>query len=171
MSTDASGRKQFRNVAGVATELKIDPELAGASTTVAAWMLEGAWHPLWSQFILCVVHLREEEGVPEPKLRFPGASHELSVMALPPENGPHSYETFEKGGFKACGGFLSPIDVSHQFEATDEEMIQLVEFMAEGVVGGRLNPSTDDNRAVYREQWLMAAVRTLAHMRGEEHAP
>jgi hypothetical protein len=159
---------------GMATEIDFDPALPGSETTVALWLLTGRWHPLWQQFALSVVHLRETPTGPQPNRHFPGATHELMVAALNPKERPvghlHSAETFAAGGFAAVGGWLTPIDVVHQFEATDAEMVQLAKSCAGGCLYGVLNPSTDDAREALREQWLGTCVRTLAHLRGEEHA-
>lgn len=158
---------------GTAVHLGIDSRLAGADCTVTWWLLTGDWHPVWSQFVLSVVHLRDCPGREAAQLQFPGATHELVVMALHPAELParHSPLTLTNGGVRAVGGWLEPIDVVHQFTATDDEMTELAELCARASVDGVLNPSTDDNRVHYREQWLSACVKTLAHMRGEEHAP
>lgn len=49
--------KRYTGPYGVATQLEVNPALAGAETTVCWWLLEGPWHPVWSQFILSVVSL------------------------------------------------------------------------------------------------------------------
>lgn len=163
----------YRGPFGAAVRLGIDPALDGAGTTVTWWLLQGLWHPLWPQFVLSVVNLREVDGMPPAQLRFPGATHELMVVALNPGDPLrlHDIETLESGGFRGVGGYLTPIDVVHQFEATDEEMTHLAELCARACTLGVLTPSTDEARAVLREQWLTSCVRTLAHMRGEVHAP
>lgn len=157
---------------GRAERLTLDPSLQGADTTLAWWLLTGTWHPAWPQFVISVIHLRDVEGREPAKLQFPGATHELIVLALNPGDPPKVYEAadLERKGLKLCG-YLEPIDVVHQFEATDEQMEKLARLSAWGCVDGLLNPSTDDAREYYREQWLIACVKTLAHMRGEEHAP
>lgn len=157
---------------GTAVQLKINPRLSGAETTVAWWLLTGSWHPVWPQFILSVVHLRPVEGAPPAKLHFPGATHELLVVALNPGDPPkiHSRKILEKRGLAGVGGYLTPIDVCHQFTAVDAEMYELAALCAQACVDGLLNPSVDDARERLREQWLSTCVKTLAHMRGEEHA-
>lgn len=160
---------------GSAVELDINPNLDGADTTVTWWLLTGDWHPLWPQFIISVVRLAPMPGRPPAKLQFPGATHELAVLALNPGKDAtatrHEPATLIRGGLRAVGGFLQPVDVVHQFTATDDEMKRLAGLCALACVDGVLNPSTDDARDFYREQWLSACVKTLAHMRGEEHAP
>lgn len=168
-------RPVYTGAFGEAQRLDINPALDGADTTITWWLLTGQWHPIWPQFVISVVHLRDVEGRPPAKLHFEGATHELAVMALNPGDGPaatiHTPEVLARGGLAAVGGFLQPIDVVHQFTATDEEMVQLADLCAKACINGVLTPSTDDNRPAFREAWLSACVRTLAHIRGEEHAP
>jgi hypothetical protein len=158
---------------GEAVQLAINPDLSGASTTVTWWLLDGVWHPIWPQFVISVVRLANVDDMPPAQLHFSGATHELGVFALNPGEPPvrHSIDVLEAGGLAAVGGFLSPVDVVHQFTATDDEMAHLADLCARGCVDGVLNPSTDDAREALREVWLTACVRTLAHIRGEEHAP
>lgn len=170
-----SGQTKYSGPRGEASQLAIDPDVVGAATTATWWLLTGSWHPLWPQFVISVCRLADIPGVPAAKLHFPGATHELLVVALHPGDGPtpvvHSPETLTSAGFRGVGGWLEPADVVHQFTATDDEMTQLAALCAEACVNGFLTPSTDDARSLYREQWLTACVKTLAHMRGEEHAP
>lgn len=156
---------------GTATELEIRGGLPGADTTITWWLLTGLqWHPLWQQFLLIVVHLRDVEGTPAATRQFPGATHELLVLALNPERGARTPEDLAGNGVGPAG-YLSPIDVVHQFDATDEEMRVLAGMLAEACTQGWLTPSTDDAREALREQWLAVCVKTLAHGRGEVHAP
>lgn len=164
----------YRGPFGEAVRLGLNPDLPGASTTVTWWLLTGPWHPAWSQFVISVVSLADVDGVPPAKLHFPGATHELLVAALNPGSGVvatrHAPETLAQGGLRAVGGWLDPVDVVHQFTATDEEMVALADLCAQACVHGPLTPSTDDARERLREDWLTACVKTLAHMRNEEHA-
>ena len=159
---------------GSATELPIDPLLPGARTTICWWLLTGHWHPLWQQYALLVVHLRPDADHPDPHVAFVGATHELLVVALNPGDGAqpviHPPEQVARG-LASIGGYLEPVDVAHQFTATDDEMRQLADLAAQACVAGQLTPCTDDARNTLREVWLTSLVRTLAHLRGETHAP
>jgi hypothetical protein len=153
---------------GEAVPLKVP---ASSPATLLWWLITAPpYHPLWSQYVLSVVTLDEQPGVPAPVLQFPGATHELIVMALNPGDPPrrHTAEDLES---LAGWGYLTPINVAHQFTATDDEMRQLAELACVGVVNGALNPETADAPSRVREAWLTACVKTLAHIRGEEHAP
>lgn len=162
---------------GVATELVVDEATPNADTTLCWWLLEGAWHPLWHQFILCVVRLADVAGKPPAVLHFPGATHEVAVFALnPPGDGGtfgaptrHPRGVIQTKGLSV--GYLTPVDVVHQFTGTDDELREVTALAARAVVDGLLTPSTDDARERLREAWLSAYVNTLAHLRGEEHAP
>lgn len=158
---------------GTAIELDVDTSPVNEGhATIAWWLLTGPWHPLWQQFSLTVVTLEPREGVAPAHLHFPGATHELAVIALNPGQPPRllTAREFHEGGFGAAGGYLQPIDVCHQFEATDEEMIQVARLAAIACIAGGLTPSTDDARERLREVWLGSIVRTLAHLRGEAHS-
>jgi hypothetical protein len=162
-------RTSYAGPWGTAVHLEIRPDLRNSDMAIAWWLLTGPWHPAWPQFALFVVHLRDTPGRPPANLQFPGATHELVVMALNPGSPPRVQEpeALERGDQV---GHLEPIDVVHQFEATDDEMRRLAELAARGCVDGILTPSTDDAREILRERWLASCVRTLAHMRGEAHA-
>lgn len=141
-----------------------------APAALTWWLITApAYHPAWSQYVLCVVTLEEGDDLPPPKLQFPGATHELIVFAVDPGNPPRRY-TVEEVNAGTIPGRLLPINIAHPFTATDEEMTELAELACRGVVDGLLNPETADAPTRIRENWLAACVKTLAHMRGEEHA-
>lgn len=158
-----------RGVHGTAWQCDI-PDGPRAAQTVCQWLITAPiYHPLWSQYALFVVRL--DPGVPgfrEPYLQFPGATHELCVVALDPDH-PATAQAMGAPGFALR--FLNPVNHAHQFTATDEEMRTLADLAAHAVVDGALNPETGDAPEAIREAWLTSMVRTLAHLRGEEHAP
>jgi len=147
------------------------PDRPDVAETVVWWVITSPiWHPFWAQYQLLVVRLRQGvPGFPEPVLKFPGATHELIVAALHPEYGPWTPAKVAEAGYVLP--YLEPINIAEQFTASDEEMAMLAGLCALGVLNGNLNPETSDAPQAIREYWLTAMVRTLAHMRGEEHAP
>lgn len=150
------------------------PDIPEASETVSHWLLTAPpYHPLWSQYMLAGIRLRDDvPWRPEPPHRqFPGATHELLVVALNPDQGPYTGEKMLSYAHTGDLPYLLPVNHAHQFEATDEELEQLAWFAAFGVVHGVLNPETADAPERIRENWLAALVKTLAHIRGEEHSP
>lgn len=152
---------------------KLDvPEIPESAETVCHWLITApAYHPAWSQYLLPVVRLRDGiPGMPPPKRQFQGATHELIVVALNPEHGPYTAENmarFHGGGLP----FLTPVNIAHQIEGTDSEAEQLAYYAVKGIVNGVLNPETARAPARIRAEWKSSLVKTLAHLRGEEHAP
>jgi hypothetical protein len=147
------------------------PDIPEAAETVCTWLLTAPRaHPLWSQYMLGVVRLRDLPGFPPPARQFDGATHELHVVALNPGRGTLTVADMER--FMRAGGwpFLLPVNIAHQIEGTDEEALRLAEMAAMGVVLGILWPETGDAPEAIRVGWKASLVRTLAHARGEAHA-
>jgi hypothetical protein len=144
------------------------PDDPTAAETVCLWLMTApAYHPFWSQYLLIVVRLTDGlPGFPDPHHQFEGTTHELMVVALNPDH----RQTVETANACLAGGsmphYLVPQNVVEQYIATDDEMRKLASLCAQGVVHGVLNPDTDG-----RSNWLPATTKTLAHIRGEIHAP
>jgi hypothetical protein len=138
--------------------------------TVCQWLLTAPMaHPAWSQYLMAVVRLRDVPGFPPPSRQFPGATHELIVVALAPGQGPYTPENmsrFHDGSLP----YLTPVNIAHQIQGTDEEARHLAAYAAWGVTAGMLLPETSDAPAYIREGWKESLVKTLAHIRHEEHA-
>ncbi len=142
--------------------------------TVCQWLLTApAAHPLWSQYLMPVVRLRDADGFAPPKRQFDGATHELLVLALNPDEGPYTPENmsrFYEGPQAGKLPYLTPINIAHQIEGTDEEARRLAVAAAWGVTAGVLWPETSDAPSRIREEWKGSLIKTLAHIRGEAHA-
>lgn len=147
-----------------------DPDLSGPAAR--AWKSphgeegagRGAWvvhapgsHPLWPWHAISAVHLRPVEGMPPPNLRFPGASHEVLVLALNPDHYPPDPDGYLR--------WLMPPDVAAQVMGlTDDQARQLVELCAKAVCQGLLVPDSD-----HRAAWDQTIALTAEHMRLEGH--
>lgn len=141
----------------------------GAEQTVGYWLVTApGFHPAWSQYAIACIRLDDDApGFAKPHHRFLDTTHELLVLAMDPTDGPHTPESvLRPDGFKV----LRPVNIAHQFIATDEEMRELTKLAAKAVVRGWMNPETADAPERIREDWLTALTRTLAHIRGEAHA-
>lgn len=169
---------------GRAWKLDIPPDSDNPQykATVCHYLVTApSYHPLWFQYNLAVVRLAKIKGLPEPVLQFPGATHELIVAALNPETGhgeaghypEHHTPACMNGEHVAKGNlsFLFPINIAWQVIATDEEMEALADVAVVAVVAGQWNPETSDSPDRIREAWNAGLTRTLAHQRGEPHAP
>lgn len=148
------------------------PAIPLAAETVCTWLITSPiWHPLWSQYTLCVVRLRDGvPGFPPPIRKFAGATHELLVVALNPEQGTQTVASVDAHQFDGRLPFLTPVNIAEQYIATDPEMLDLASLCAQGVTHGALCPETADAPERIRGSWLIATTKTLAHIRGEAHA-
>jgi hypothetical protein len=94
------------------------------ATVAAAWA-----HPVWSHYLVSVVHLREVEGAPAPEFIFLGASHELQIWALDPADN---------------ATILHPVNYAGQFTFDDDgQAARLGETIAAAILERKLNPDTD----------------------------
>lgn len=157
---------------GTAQEIDL-PDIPRAAQTLCLWLITAPrFHPAWSQYLLTCVKLDDDvPGFPAPIRKFVGATHEILLMALSPDKGVRSPESMLNDVLTDQPfGHLTPINIVEQYQATDDEMASLVSACAQGVVHGHLNPETGDAPTRIREEWLVSTVRTLAHIRGEDHA-
>lgn len=144
------------------------PVAAHAAEALCLWLVTApAYNLAWSQYLLMVVRLTDDlPGFPPPTRDFEGTTHELLVFALDPDH----KQTVESANQTLAGDSLPPhlvpINIAEQFVATDDEMRKLASLCAQAIVHGALNPDTDGRAA-----WLPATTKTLAHIRGETHAP
>lgn len=143
--------------------LQLPPDdLVDYPATLGAWLLDcpGA-HPFWRFHTLNLVHLRELEGQPPVRLAFPGASHELLVLALDP----HHDAELTPLDWKTCAHFMMPPDASVQFVAQDDEAaLHVAELAARAVAEGVLIPDSD-----YASHWEGTIQLTAEHVRIGEH--
>lgn len=114
-------------------------------------------HPLWSWHVLSVVHLRETPELGPPRhVAFPGATHEVLVLALDPRKDaqldPDDPMTWK---------FLVPPDVVHQVILEDDDAAAtLADQVARAVASGDLIPDSD-----WRSLWVAALDLTAEHSR------
>lgn len=163
----------FKGPCGRAVSVPL-PDVPEAAESLCTWLLTAPrYHPLWTQYLLPVVRLRDIDGFPPPTRKFDGATHELLVVALNPEHGPYTPENLLRymTGEQAGGiPFLTPVNIAHQIEGSDDEARRLAAYAAWGVTAGALCPETSDAPTRIRAEWDTSLVKTLAHIRGEVHA-
>jgi hypothetical protein len=154
-------------------ELLVLPDAPLAAETVRSYLCTlPSWHPLWSQYLVACVRLTDNPDFPPPKRQFSGATHEFLCVTINPEdgiwNGPNWIKRFAPRG---DGKFLTPVNVAEQIEGTDAEADELAKLVAWSLVHGLLEPESSNGPQRIRAEWKTALVKTLAHIRGEEHAP
>jgi hypothetical protein len=113
-------------------------------------------HPAWDFYTLSLVHLRDIPGARPAVFQFPGATHELVVMAMDPETLPNPFKPAE---FR----FLQPVNVAVQFvmDGTttaaacmlgDERAKAVAETIAQQCIDGNL-PMEPQGLSGARELW------------------
>lgn len=129
---------------------------------IAQWLLDapGA-HPHWRYHVLTVVHLRPLEGIPEASVQFPGASHEMQVLALDPTKD----DVVDSADWSTMTHWMTPPDVVVQFIVGDDaDARKVARLAAHAVAQGRLVPDSD-----YRTHWEQTIQATSEHVRLGEH--
>lgn len=131
-----------------------------------AWIITAdCWHPLWSQYLLAVVTLAEIEGIPPANKRGTDVTHELLVIVLNPEHGPHDAPTATTETLQ----HLTPVNIAEQFTATDDQARRIARLCTREVVDGRLTPETGDAPDHIRLRWHITIREALDNPRRQEH--
>lgn len=141
--------------------------LPDQSAEIASWLLTiPSAHPLWSQYVLSVVHLRPLPTETKPAtITRPGSTHELMVFALDRKFGPYTPGKFYEDRDGAAGGwFLQPVNVVVQFGPIEDELARRVAYLcARGCVDGHLfiEPAGIGGA---REMWAQMIHNTVEHL-------
>lgn len=115
--------------------------------SLLSWLIEAKWaHPLWHSYALHLIHLRPVEGLNEPKIYLPGATHEIFLYALDPEE-PRDLTRIARHLYPSNFGaqFIS-LDCEHY---DDRGAIGRMNDTVREIVEGRLSPDTD-----HMQSWL-----------------
>jgi hypothetical protein len=140
------------------------------SATTCHWLITSAqFHVWWRQWLISCVNLAPNDNFPPPVLQFPGATHEVIIVALNPDH-PVTPAATTADGFQP----LIPINLAAQFEASDDEMRRVLAYMCWSISEGYHTPEPPLSHGIESEWgqgWLASITKTLAHVRGEVHAP
>lgn len=126
------------------------------------WLLECPQaHPMWSHWLVSLIHLRDIEGVPPAKVHREGATHEFVIAALEPgqplPDVEHPLSPMPK--------MMQPVDVVHQVVGVDDEQAVRVLFdVVKATVHGYLSPDAD-----WREVWKTVLDGTAKHYAEGHH--
>lgn len=142
------------------------------AAAVSAWLITSPhFHPAWSQWILAVNQLRDMPNLHPAVLTFEGASHEISIVALNPDK-PAAIGDLADPAWKMR--YLLPVNINYQFTATDDEMRYVCALMCWSISAGHHTPEpafSGGPDSDWGRGWLASITKTLAHFRGEVHAP
>jgi hypothetical protein len=142
------------------------------SATTCHWLIASAqFHVWWRQWLVACVDLAPNNVHHPAALHFPGATHEVIIVAVNPDH-PVTPADTTAAGFQLQ--FLTPINLAAQFEASDEEMRRVVAYMCWSISEGHHTPEPPLSHGIdseWGQGWLASITKTLAHVRGEVHAP
>lgn len=154
---DMMGRagKAWRVTAGY--DPKTDPP--DWSGCLVQWQVNATcYHPMWSWWLVQLIHLRPIEGVRPPVVRLPGATHELVICSLDP--GKPMLDPDEKPTDARTYAILTPIDVEEQVAGLDDAAaVKVCELAVRAIVDGHMSPDQD-----YRSAWRDTLKRTAEHV-------
>jgi hypothetical protein len=121
-----------------AWRLEMRPE---ARAQIGSWLLECPFaHPVWSQWVLSLVHLRALEGLPVAV----GSGHSLAIFAVDP-----CYELGPEAGVTPRSLMSPPVVVDFAtFGANDVRAVERVEALIEATMRRELSPDDD-----YQRRW------------------
>lgn len=118
---------------------------SGIKAAVAGWLVEAPWaHPLWHSYYVTLIHLRPVDGLGDPIIHLPAATHELTVFALDPV-APRD-NLVERG----AAALLSPVNFAAQL-ICDSDAAAMADAAAaiQRICDGTLSPDTD-----FLSQWI-----------------
>lgn len=119
-------------------------------------------HVFWSHWMVIVVHLRPIPGVKPAHVKREGATHELLILALNPEQ-PLPPLDASAPGWRVH--HLTPIDVAEQFVAANDAIAaRICELAVLAIVDGVASPDQD-----WRRWWSLATQQTAQHFAAGVH--
>jgi hypothetical protein len=125
-------------------------------------------HPFWAWHVLMAISLRDIDGQPAARKRYPDATHELMVYALDPNHpppDPREWPLPPDDGSPRPLQLLQPPDVVVQFHVdTDEQATEIATLAAKACTTGLLAPDED-----HRGAWEDTIATTAQHYREGRH--
>lgn len=134
------------------------PETPDQTATLTAWLVHGGFHPLWSYWMIAVIHLREIAGVRPSHKSYPAATHEFMIVSL--ESAPGSAHVHPDPDDPKSFKPLMPPDVVWQFDGLDDaKASRLADLAVKAIIAGHASPDVD-----WRSWWLEALPKTAEHL-------
>jgi hypothetical protein len=130
----------FQDDGGSAWTVPIEP---GNRCVLALWLIDAPWaHPIWSQYCLSLIHLRDAEGFRPARKHDDRATHEVMLCAIDPK-------TRVNIGMNDPHEVMAPPNFVGQFHrSNDTEAVDLVRKAVLQVIKRHLSPDTD-NRVMW----------------------
>lgn len=135
------------------------------SGCLAQWQVNATcYHPMWSWWLVQLIHLRPIAGVKDPVIRLPGATHELVICSLDPDKrvlDPDEKPSDDEKRYH----ILTPIDVEEQMAGLDDDgAVKVCELAVRAIVNGHISPDQD-----YRAMWREMLKNTVEHVMLGDH--
>jgi hypothetical protein len=120
-------------------------------STVAAWIVFAPWaHPAWCCYAIMAIHLRPTDGLKDPVIRLPTATHEVWVYALDPDREPDLRNPIKT--------YLTPANFVGQWTSQvrrnpvdlDRDAARKIELHIDEILAGELSPDTD-----FIQEWVV----------------
>jgi hypothetical protein len=107
-----------------------------ARATLKSWIVNcPSAHPLWDNYMIALITLKDIPGIKPAQIRMQDATHEIIVGAI------HSYRVPTIDDSVSC---LSPMNYTGQFSIkNDDAAIERLDQTIRLICDGRLNPDTD----------------------------
>lgn len=138
----------------------LTPQKPDHTATLATFLIEspeGMFHAFWNRWALNVVHLRDIPGVKPATIYELGATHEIMIVSINPDQPKIDPDAGQKIDW------MSPPDVVQQFQVdNDRQAVRVGEMMIEAIVKGLASPDVD-----YRSFWKRQIPQLAAHAKGE----
>ena len=110
-------------------------------------------HPIWSYWMVALVHLRDIPGVPPARKHYPDAEFEFAIASIDPD---HGIPDPDKGPWP----LLEPLDCVVQLHGvTDEQAAELCEKAVQLMVHQGISPDSDN-----RGWWKIAIWNAVEHV-------
>jgi hypothetical protein len=110
-----------------------------ADGTVALWLIEAPWaHPVWHSYSLTLVHLRPMADNRATKFYVEGATHEMWVYALDPDQPRQLMIDTGKMRWLTPGNFAAQM-----IEPNDADAASRIRSTVRMICDGSLSPDTD----------------------------
>jgi hypothetical protein len=128
--------------------------------SIIGYVLNGPWHPLWSWWMVSVVHLRDLPGMTPAKKHYPEAEYEFLIVSIDPQTRPDPDRPFPQNV-----KYLTPVDVCEQFHGvTDDQAAEICTAAIRAITRGSASPNQD-----YRSWWKDAIAKTVEHYKAGVH--
>lgn len=141
-----------------------------ADASLATYLVNGPYHPIWSWWYIGLIHLGDVPGAPPPNKQYPEAEYEIMCLSLnpdPKDNRPKipNLEKLEAGNIKnGLPGFLTPADWVVQFDGiTPEQAMMVGDSVARAISMGH---SCDSD---FRSWWQQSIRQTVQHFKEGIH--